>query len=89
MPRVLVTGACGFLGSHVCEFYAKRDFEVISYDNMTKYELARTGFATEEARDFNRVFLEGLGVKTVKADIRDFEELLDHSQRCEGTGVCY
>ena len=83
MPRVLVTGGCGFLGSHVCEFYAKRDYEVVSYDNMTKYELKRTGFATEEARDFNRFFLESLGVKNVKADIRNIEELLDHSQGCD------
>lgn len=29
------------------------------------------------------LFLDGLGVKTVKADIRDFEELLDHSQGCD------
>lgn len=83
MAKVLVTGGCGFLGSHVCEFYARRDNEVISYDNMTKYELKRTGLATEAARDFNRVYLKGLGVKMVKADIRNFEELLDHAQGCD------
>ena len=22
--RVLVTGGCGFIGSHVCEYYARR-----------------------------------------------------------------
>ena len=42
--RVLVTGGCGFLGSHVCEFYVERGNDVVSYDNMTKHELKRTGF---------------------------------------------
>lgn len=80
--KVLVTGGCGFLGSHVCEFYAKKGDEVISYDNMTKHELKRTGFAAEEARNFNRDYLKGLGVSLVKADIRDYEALLDHTQGC-------
>jgi len=81
--EVLVTGGCGFLGSHVCEFYAKKGCEVISYDNMTKHELERTGFATEAARNYNWNYLKGLGVKLVKADIRNFEELLDYSRNCD------
>lgn len=36
--KVLVTGGCGFLGFHVCEFYARKGDEVISYENMTKHE---------------------------------------------------
>ena len=42
--KVLVTGGCGFLGSHVCEYYIHKGAMVISYDNMTKHELERTGF---------------------------------------------
>ena len=81
--RVLVTGGCGFLGSHVCEYYVKKDNEVISYDNMTKHELERTGFGTELARNYNWNYLKNLGVKLVKADIRNFEELIDCSQGCD------
>jgi len=81
--RVLVTGGCGFLGSHVCEYYVKKGHEVVSYDNMTKHELKRTGFAADLARDYNWNYLKSLGVKTVKADIRNFEELLDNSQGCD------
>jgi CDP-paratose 2-epimerase len=81
--KVLVTGGCGFLGSHVCEFYANKGAEVISYDNLTKHELERTGFATEAARDHNWKVLEALGVKMVKADVRDYEELLDHASGCD------
>jgi len=49
---------------------------------MTKHELKRTGLATEEARDFNWKFLKGLGVQMVKADVRNYEELLDHVCGC-------
>jgi CDP-paratose 2-epimerase len=81
--KLLVTGGCGFLGSHVCEFYAQKGAEVIAYDNLTKHELQRTGFALEAARDYNIKFLQGLGVKVVKADVRNLDELLDHSAGCD------
>jgi len=81
--KVLVTGGCGFLGSHVCEYYANKGDEVISYDNMTKHELERTGFATESARNYNWEFLKTLGVTMVKADVRDFDALIDSAQGCD------
>jgi len=80
--KVLVTGGCGFLGSHVCEYFIKKGWEVISYDNMTKHELMRTGFAAEEARNYNWNYLNDLGVKMLKADVRNFEELMDNSIGC-------
>lgn len=80
--KILVTGGCGFLGSHVCEYYVKKGWQVVSYDNMTKHELLRTGFAAEAARNFNWNYLKGLGVTMVKADVRDYEELLDYAQGC-------
>ncbi|MGN7612974.1 NAD-dependent epimerase/dehydratase family protein [Magnetococcales bacterium HHB-1] len=83
MPmKILVTGGCGFLGSHVCEYYLNQGAEVISYDNMTKHELARTGFNTEASRDHNWNLLEKMGVTMVKEDIRNAEALLDYSQGC-------
>ncbi len=81
--RVLVTGGCGFLGSHVCEYYVKKGAEVISYDNMTKHELKRTGFAAEEARNYNWNYLKKTGVELVKGDVRDYEKLLDCSRGCD------
>ncbi|MCK5570113.1 MAG: NAD-dependent epimerase/dehydratase family protein, partial [Spirochaetes bacterium] len=77
--KVLVTGGCGFLGSHVCEFYANRGDTVISFDNMTKHELNRTGYAVEEARNYNCDFLKKAGVSVVKGDIRDFDVLMEYS----------
>ncbi|MEO5357866.1 MAG: NAD-dependent epimerase/dehydratase family protein [Nitrospirae bacterium YQR-1] len=83
MKKVLVTGGCGFLGSHVCEFYTKRGDEAISFDNLSKHELLRTGFAVEEARGFNKVFLESIGVKNIIGDVRNQELLLDAASGCD------
>ena len=32
--RVLITGAAGFLGSHLCDYFIKNEFEVIAMDNL-------------------------------------------------------
>lgn len=34
MPRVLITGAAGFLGSHLCDRFIDEGFEVIGMDNL-------------------------------------------------------
>lgn len=81
--KVLVTGGCGFLGSHVCEYFTKQGDKVIAYDNMTKHELKRTGFAAEEARVHNWNFLQKLGVELVKADVRDYDELMKYAKQCD------
>jgi len=78
--KVFVTGGCGFLGSHVCEYYIRQGATVTSYVNMTKHELNRTGYMAEGARSHNWNFLKSIGVKMVKADIRDYAELLDYAQ---------
>lgn len=34
MPRILITGAAGFLGSHLCDKFIEQDYEVIAMDNL-------------------------------------------------------
>jgi CDP-paratose 2-epimerase len=80
--RVLVTGGCGFLGSHVCELFRKRGDEVVSLDNMTKHELSRTGYQTAAARDHNWKLLEAMGVRMLREDVRDLEAVLDAASGC-------
>lgn len=81
--KIFVTGGCGFIGSHACEYYAKKGNSVVSYDNMTKYELIRTGYNTKLARNYNWNFLKGLGVKLIKGDIRDKEILEKEIKDCD------
>ncbi|MCK4781637.1 NAD-dependent epimerase/dehydratase family protein [Candidatus Parcubacteria bacterium] len=81
--KILVTGGCGFLGSHVCEYYARKGDDVVSFDNMTKQELMRTGYAAESARNYNWNLLKGLGVKLIKGDIRDYSHLLESTKGCD------
>jgi CDP-paratose 2-epimerase len=78
--KVLVTGGCGFLGYHVCEYYRKQGWEVLAYDNLTKHELMRTGYNVEKARDYSPSLLRTLGVAVVKADVRDREALLEAAE---------
>jgi CDP-paratose 2-epimerase len=81
--KVLITGGCGFIGSHVCEFYVQRGDQAIAYDNMTKYELTRTGYSAELARDYNRNVLERMGVDIRVEDIRDAEKLALSAKECD------
>ena len=67
--KVLVTGGAGFLGSHICEYYRKQGDEVVSIDNLTKYELMRTGYNVEGTRLHNWNYLKELGVELWKGDI--------------------
>jgi dTDP-glucose 4,6-dehydratase len=39
MKRVLITGAAGFLGSHLCERFLKEGMYVIAMDNLITGDL--------------------------------------------------
>jgi len=83
MPRVLVTGGCGFLGSHICELFIKKGWEVIAYDNLTKHEFTRNAYMKPEARYYNQKILEKIGVRIVIEDIRDKETLMRYAEGCD------
>ncbi|HLA77557.1 MAG TPA: UDP-glucuronic acid decarboxylase family protein [Vicinamibacteria bacterium] len=63
MPRALVTGAAGFLGSHLSEYLLDRGFSVVGMDNLITGDLANIQHLT--GRDF--VF--------VKHDVTNFINL--------------
>ncbi len=83
MPKVLVTGGCGFLGSHICEMYIKKGWEVIAYDNLTKHEFARNPYMKPEARYHNQKLLEKIGIRVAVEDIRNKEALMKHTEGCD------
>jgi len=80
--KVLVTGGCGFLGSHVCEYYRKMGEEVVSFDNLTKHELMRTGYDVEGARFYNWNNLKEKGVSLIEGDIQSREDLFEVIKDC-------
>jgi dTDP-glucose 4,6-dehydratase len=60
MPRSLVTGGAGFLGSHICEYLLKKGHEVICMDNLS------TGATA------NIEHLQGEQLKFVKHDVTEY-----------------
>jgi len=73
--KVLVTGGCGFLGSHICELFRSKGWEVVAYDSLTKYELTRTGYDVAASRRHNVEFLSSIGVQIAVDDVRDMAAL--------------
>ena len=82
MPTVLVTGGCGFLGSHICELFKKKGWEVIAYDNMTTYEFKKNSYMKPESRHHNKKILEERGIKIIVEDICDKEALIKWTKGC-------
>lgn len=69
--KVLITGVAGFLGTHVAEYFTREGWEVYGIDNLTKYELLRTKFDIDKAREHNLNFLKELKVNFRQWDCRD------------------
>ena len=81
--KALVTGGCGFIGTHTCEYYIDKGDEVVSFDNMTEAELSRTGYNLHDARVHNWDFLKNMGVSMVKGDICDASSLMESAKDCD------
>ena len=60
MPRTLVTGGAGFLGSHLCEYLLKKGHEVICMDNLL----------TGDIRNIEH--LQGENFKFIKHDVTEY-----------------
>jgi nucleoside-diphosphate-sugar epimerase len=40
--NILVTGGAGFIGSHVCEYFAERGCKVVAFDNLERGKILGT-----------------------------------------------
>ena len=66
MKRVLITGAAGFLGSHLCDRFIKEDFYVIGMDN----------FITGDIKNINHLF-DHPNFYFIKHDVTEFIKIED------------
>lgn len=60
--KVLVTGAAGFIGSHLCEKLASFNYEVIGIDNFNDYY-------SPELKEKNAASLKKIGVKIINVNL--------------------
>ncbi len=68
--KYLITGGCGFIGSHIAEALAEEGHEVIAYDNLSS------------GHEQNIAHIKG--IKLVKADIRDDAALRSEVKGVDG-----
>ena len=50
MKRILIAGGAGFLGSHLCDLFWQRDFEVICVDNLITGDVKNVSHLEEKER---------------------------------------
>lgn len=86
--KILVTGGCGFLGSHVCELFKERGWSVLAYDSLTKFEYSRAFENVERIRDYNLRYLESIGVPTIIDDISNIKMLRKAVNGCNLVAHC-
>lgn len=67
--KILITGVAGFIGSNLCEFFLKKDFEVVGLDNFA------TGFEHNLTS-----FLDNPNFKFIEGDIRSLETFINSSK---------
>ena len=72
--KILVTGSCGFLGSHVCELFKNLKYEVLGMDNLTLFEMRKSGYKNK-ARYYNYNFLKRSGIEILLQDLLSYEKL--------------
>lgn len=56
--RILITGAAGFLGSHLCDRFIKEDYHVLAMDNLITGDLSNIEhlFKLENSEFYNQMF---------------------------------
>lgn len=69
--KVLIAGGIGFVGSHACEYFANKGFDVIALDNLCRGKM----FGSDLDFAHNLNYLKKLDVEFVKEDIRNFDVL--------------
>ena len=73
MKKILITGACGFIGSHLTEIMAEKGFKVVAFD---RYNINNDYGNLEKSK-----FIDKIDVKL--GDLRDFDSVLNAINGCD------
>lgn len=71
--NILITGANGFIGSHLAEFFTKKKFNVFSFD---RYNIQNNFGWLENSSNKNKI-------KFILGDIRDYDSVYKAMKGCE------
>ena len=63
MEKILISGGAGFLGSNMCEYFIKRNWEVIAFDNLVR-----------KGVEDNAKIIEEMGCRVIRGDVRNPED---------------
>ncbi len=75
MKSFLVTGAAGFIGSHVCELLIKKRCKVIGIDNLTGGRLSNLNHLIKN-KNFSFLKIDILKIKKLKNFLNDFDYVI-------------
>lgn len=82
--KVLVIGGCGFFGHHICQYYKAKGWDVLAYDNLTKFEYLRIPYINVDAvRNYTYDLLSSIGVEIWVADVRDMRKVYNAARKCD------
>lgn len=86
LSRILVTGGAGFVGSHVAEYYAERDVNVVILDNISRRDTLSGANEDRDSSSYNRAYLSNTypNVEFVNGDVRDTDVVEDLVEGCDG-----
>ena len=73
MTKILITGATGFIGSHLTEFCVKRGFDVVAFD---RYNPNNHWGWLEESKYKD-------DIEVILGDVRDYDSVFKAMERCD------
>lgn len=72
MNKVLITGGCGFIGSHLAELFVKKNYNVKVFD---KYNISNNFGNLERSQYLN-------DIEIILGDIRDYDSVRNVTKNC-------
>ena len=71
--KILITGAAGFIGSHLCEFFVKRGYDIVAFDRYN----SNSQFGWLDLSPYKK------RMKCILGDIRDYESVYKSMKNCK------